>query len=81
MATKTQLSEWLIDNCHSINLKVTNCKWVNSWIPGFFDVSSNITVDGVTFEGRGCDTSEHLAFTKSGAEAIERAAKETFYLR
>ena len=73
MEDKKELSRWLLDNSEDLHLRATQWKWVEEWIPQFYDFEASIVVDGQTFRGRGIDTNSDLAFTKAGAEAIERA--------
>ena len=76
MEDKKKLSRWLLDNYKALELQVTQLKWVEEWIPGFHDFEVSIVMNGQVFKGRGIDRSSDLAFTKAGAEAIERAICE-----
>lgn len=73
MENKKKLSRWLLDNHKALKLRATQFKWVEEWLPHFHDFEVSIVVDGRTVKGRGIDQNSDLAFTKAGAEAIERA--------
>ena len=73
MEDKKKLSRWLLDNSKDLHLRATQWKWVEEWIPQFYDFEVTIVIDGQTVKGRGIDINSDLAFTKAGAEAIERA--------
>ena len=73
MEDKKRLSQWLLDNYKELELKATQVKWVREWLPGFSDFEVSITISGKVHRGRGIDRNQNLAFTKAGAEALERA--------
>ena len=73
MACKKELANWLFDNRESLNLTVLKGQWVKEWLPDFHDVRVQIELEGRVYEGRGMDKNADLAFTRAGAEVIERA--------
>ena len=73
MACKEKLADWLFKNREPLNLTVFKAQWVKEWLPQFHDLRVQIDLDGRMYEGRGMDMDTDLAFTKAGAEAMERA--------
>ena len=68
-----KLNSWILANSSKLNLKVERANWTKDWLPGVFDYRSLITLDGVSYRGRGIDKNKDLAFIKSFSEAIERS--------
>ena len=73
MVYKERLAQWLFENRKPLDLTVLKGQWVKEWLPKFHDVRVEIKLDGCVYRGRGMDKDADLAFTKAGAEAIERA--------
>ena len=73
MENTKKLTKWLLNNDKALKLKVTKVRWVDEWLPGFFDFSIKIELNGIKFIGRGVDENQGVAFVKAGSEAIERA--------
>ena len=73
MACKKELANWLFNNRETLNLAVLKGQWIEEWLPSFHDMRVQIDLEGRTYEGRGISIDADLAFTKAGAEAIERA--------
>lgn len=74
MANNPQITDWILYNAKSLKLDVTRLTLTTEWLPGYFDYHSEIQIDEVVYSGRGIDRDEELAFIKSVAEALERAA-------
>ena len=66
--------DWAIANASKLNLEATKVTWVDEWLPGYFDYQVKIIIDGQVYLGRGIDSNEDIAFAKSVAEGLERAA-------
>ena len=73
MENKKKLSHWLLNNYKSLGLSAIEFNWVDEWLPGFHDFQVSLSLGGRTFKGRGIEKDQLLAFTKAGAEALERA--------
>lgn len=67
------LREWAIKNFKVLNIKVEKYRWIDKWLPGYFDYAVEIYVRGKKFRGRGIDNKEETAFDKAIAESVERA--------
>ena len=78
MAHKEKLAQWLFENRKPLDLTVLKGQWVQEWLPQFHDVRVEVTLEERTYRGRGMDKNADLAFTKAGAEAIERAILSHF---
>ncbi len=74
MAHSTRLADWLLGHAERLNLRVTEYSWPREWnLDDLFDIQVTVDLAGKTFLGRGTAHDETLAFTKAGAEALERA--------
>lgn len=74
MAHSTRLADWLLSHAERLNLRVTEYSWPREWnLNGLFDVQVTVNLAGNIYLGRGTAHDETLAFTKAGAEALERA--------
>ena len=73
MDAHKRLNSWLLSRYRELSLKVTQLHWVDEWMPGISDLQVSIVLDGRQYVGRGVAESSDLAFTKAGAEALERA--------
>ena len=69
-----------MSNAAKLNLRADKYKWVENWLPGFYDYGAIISVNGKEYSGRGIDKNEKVAFEKAAAEALERAAVEISHL-
>lgn len=67
-----RLSDWALKSSERLSIKVSRYSWVKEWLPGFYDHSVEISVEGRKFRGRGIDQNEEVSFEKAVAEAIER---------
>ena len=70
---KITLSQWLLNHDKDLSMGVKHFRWVDDWLPGFYDLEVSINVGEGVFKGRGFSKSSTLAFTKAGAEALERS--------
>ncbi|MBT4762891.1 MAG: hypothetical protein HOO06_14450 [Bdellovibrionaceae bacterium] len=73
MENQKKLNRWLLDHHKELGLKATQVTWVKEWLPGFYDFQVSLSINNKTHIGRGLAENMDLAFTKAGAEAIERA--------
>ena len=76
-----ELTDWLLNNSDRLSLRAEKYRWIDEWLPGFFDYGVIIKVDGKDYSGRGIDKNEQLAFEKAASEALERAAVKTARLK
>jgi hypothetical protein len=74
VASQTAVTDWAIEHSSELNLRVDVFEWTSRWIPGYFDCSVSIEVDGSNFVGRSTSKDSELSLTKAIAEAVERAA-------
>lgn len=72
MASQYELTDWILKNSDSLDLRVTALTWIKTVHPGMVDLSATVTLDGKDFEGRGSDANEDRALGKAVCEAIER---------
>ena len=68
-----KLNSWLLGHYRQLSLKATQVRWIREWFPGYCDLQVSIVLDGKEHIGRGVAEDSDLAFTKAGAEALERA--------
>ena len=74
MENSSSVVEWALKNSRRLALAVQKVRWINEWLPGYFDYHIEVSVGGKVHKGRGTDASEQTAFIKAVAEALERAA-------
>ncbi len=74
MENTAPLINWVLKNKKKLNIKVTRLNWTDSWLPGFHDYQTEMTIHDQTFIGRGTDQNEELAFGKSISEIFEGLA-------
>lgn len=74
MADLSLLTKWALKNAKNFNISAIRFKWVDTWLPGFFDYRVKLTVREKEYIGRGTDLNENIAFDKALAEAVERMA-------
>lgn len=72
MAHQHELTNWILKNSGSLDLRVAELTWIRALHPGMVDLRAAVTLDGKEFEGRGSDTNEDRALGKAVCEAIER---------
>lgn len=72
MAHQLELTNWILKNSATLDLRITELAWIRSVHPGMVDLSATVTLGGKEFEGRGSDASEDRALGKAVCEAIER---------
>ena len=68
-----KLNAWLLNNHKQLALKATQFHWTQDWMPDYCDLEVSIVLNGKQYVGRGMDKNSDFAFTKAGAEALERA--------
>lgn len=67
-----ELNKWILTHSKSLDLQVERLNWVNCWLPEYHDFLVTGKAFGRTFEGRGMDKNESVAFYKSFSELVER---------
>lgn len=73
MENKKELAQWLLNHSKELDLQVKKLSWIKEWYPELSDIEVSIKVNDKVIIGRGIANTPDLAFTKAGAEAIERA--------
>jgi hypothetical protein len=69
-----RLIDWVLENKDLLKFSCTRYSWIDQILPGYFDFSVSMRVDGVDVLGRGVAKEETAAFGKAVCEAIERWA-------
>ncbi len=72
MANTNPITKWLISRKELFNLSFTQYGWPERYLPTLYDFTAQISVNGVTSQGRGTDFIAEVAIEKASAEAIER---------
>jgi hypothetical protein len=73
MADQKELTKWILTHRNTLDLKVNECTWIRSTLPGWFDLEVSILVQGRRYVGRGSSDDADTALCKSFCEAIERS--------
>jgi hypothetical protein len=71
MGNKERVGHWILNNVHSLNLKIERMEWVQDWFPKYNDFK--ITLPDNLLSGRGVDADEDSALLKAFAELVERS--------
>lgn len=72
MAHQKTLTDWILKNQDSLDLRIKECTWIRKAFPGWFDIDLSIKVNGEAFFGRGSAPDSDLALSKAFCEAVER---------
>lgn len=70
MGNKERIGHWILNNVHSLNLKIERVEWIRNWFPQYNDF--RITLPDNSLSGRGIDDDEDLALLKAFSELVER---------
>ncbi|MEW5952129.1 MAG: hypothetical protein AB1637_09625 [Elusimicrobiota bacterium] len=71
-----ELVDWILNNSKRLSLNVEKYRWIDEWLPGYFDYAVEIIIQGIKYRGRGVDKIEKIAFEKACAESLERASTD-----
>jgi hypothetical protein len=72
MANTNPITKWLISRKELFNLSFTQYGWPERYLPALYDFTAQISVNGISSQGRGTDFIAEVAIEKASAEAIER---------
>lgn len=72
MANTNPITKWLISRKEFFNLSFTQYGWPERYLPGLYDFTAQISLNGISSQGRGTDFIAVVAIEKASAEAIER---------
>lgn len=72
MANQQKLTDWILTNRKALDLRATKLTWIENHFPGFTDIGVTVSLNGVTYSGRGSSRDEDAALGKAVCEAIER---------
>jgi ribosomal protein S12 methylthiotransferase accessory factor YcaO len=73
-----KIIKWSLDNKNLLNLEVVYYTGLKDFLPKVEDIGINISINNLTFHGRGSDSIEEIAYLKALSECVERAT--TFFL-
>lgn len=72
MANSNPITKWLISRKELFKLSFTQYGWPEKYLPTLHDFTAEISMNGISCQGRGTDTNAEIAIEKAAAEAIER---------
>ena len=78
MATSKVIIEWFERNALAINLEITELVWTRNVQKKVYDFKVGMSVEGISFNGRGLDSDPDTAIVKAMAEAYERLCYDNY---
>lgn len=72
MDNQKELKNWILENAHTLDIKIERMEWIKTWFPEFSDFNVKACFNGHIIEGRGIDKDQDSALLKAFSEIIER---------